>query len=127
MYIGVKLLYKHDRTPHRSLKKRFPAPSLNDSGERSVSKIRQDNMAFWMNAMFLEVLQEVLSGLLIMEPNMEGRKRIRGRRPRTLKRILILCGFTCFRCQIAVYLRERERERTQRIEKKRNNICVKNA
>ena len=72
MYIRVKLLYKHDRMPQRSLEKRFPAPSSNDSEERSVGKVRQDNLVFWMNAMFLKVLREVLSGLLIPEPNVEG-------------------------------------------------------
>ena len=56
MYIGVKILYKHGETPYGSLKKRFPPPSPNDSGERSVGKIRQDNMALRMNATFLEVI-----------------------------------------------------------------------
>ena len=56
VYIGVKLLYKHDRTPQGSLKKRFPTPSSNDRRERSVGKVRQDNLVFRMNATFLEVL-----------------------------------------------------------------------
>ena len=87
MYIGVKLLYKHNGIAQKSLKKRFPTPSLNDSRERSVNKVQQDNLAFRMNATFLEVLQEVLSGLLIMELNVEGRNGIRGRKPGILKRI----------------------------------------
>ena len=75
VYIEVKLLYKHDKTPQRSLKKRFLAPSPNDSRERSVRKVQQDNMTLWINTTFLKVLREVLTGLLIMEPNM---KRVPG-------------------------------------------------
>ena len=71
-------MYKHDGTPHGSLKKRFLALSPNDSGERNVNKIQQDNLAFQMNATFLEVLQEVLLGLFIMEPNVERDRRIKG-------------------------------------------------
>ena len=138
VYIGVKILYKHDETPHGSLKKRFPPPSPNDSREKSVGKIRQDNMALRMNATFLEVLREVLSGLLITKPNVEGSKRIRGRRwPRTLKRIPSRHGFTHFGCHSTIYLRERECEREikqntittqkQRIGRKQNNVCMKNA
>ena len=109
MYIGVKILYKHGKTPNGSLKKRFPPPSSNDSGERSVGKVQQDNMALRMNASFLEVLREVLSSLLITKLNVEGSKRIRGRRwPRTLKRIPSRHGFTRFRCYSAIYSRERE-------------------
>ena len=112
MYIGVKILYKHGETPYGSLKKRFPPPSPNDSGERSVGKIRQDNMALRMNATFLEVIREVLSGLLITKPNVEGSKRIRGRRwPRTLKRIPSRHGFTRFGIHSAIYPRKRERMR----------------
>ena len=54
--------------------------------------------------MGLEVLKEVLLGLLIMESNMKG--KIRRRRPRTLKRIPSLNGFALFK-------RERERNRTK--------------
>ena len=89
MYIRVKLLYKHDETPQGILKKRFPALSSNDGGERSVGKVQQDNMTLWMNTTFLKVLREVLTGLLITEPNVKKGKRIRRRRrrTRTLKRI----------------------------------------
>ena len=100
--------------PYGSLKKRFPPSSPNDSGERSVGKIRQDNMALQMNATFLEVIQEVLSGLLITKSNVEGSKRIRGRRwPRTLKRIPSRHGFTRFGCHSAIYPREWERDRAE--------------
>ena len=36
LYIGVKILYKHDGTPQGSLKKRFPTPSLNDNRENLI-------------------------------------------------------------------------------------------
>ena len=38
-----------------------------------------------MNATFLEVLQEVLSGLLIMEPNIEGRERDQRKKTQNLE------------------------------------------
>ena len=63
MYIGVKLLYKHDGTPQGYLTKRFPTPSPNDRRVRSVEKVQQNNMALQMNATFLKVLKEVLLGL----------------------------------------------------------------
>ena len=72
MYVGVKLLNKHDGTPHGFLKQRFPISSPNDFGERNVGKIRQNDLAFWMNAMGLEVLKEVCIGLLITKLNMKG-------------------------------------------------------
>ena len=123
MYIGVKLLYKHDGTPQGSLKKRFPAPSSNDSRERSVRKIQQNNLAFQMNATFLEVHQKVLSSLLITKPNMKRGNRIRGRRRPETKRILSQSGFTHFGCHSAVYLREREREREHITTKKKKTYA----
>ena len=39
--------------------------------------MRQNNMALWMNAMFLKVLKEVLLGLPIMESNVK-RGRMEG-------------------------------------------------
>ena len=131
MYVGVKLLHKHDGTPQKTLKKRFLASSLNDNGERSVGKVQQNNMVLRMNATFLEVLQEVLSGLLIMEPNVKKRDGIKRRRTRTLKRIPAQSGFMRFRCHSTVYVKERERERKrerthhnqkQRIERKRKDM-----
>ena len=117
MYVGVKLLHKHDGTPQKTLKKRFLASSLNDNGEKSVGKVQQNNMVLRMNATFLEVLREVLSGLLIMEPNVKKRDGIKRRRTRTLKRIPAQSGFMRFRCHSTVYVKERERER----ERKREN------
>ena len=84
-------------------------------------------MVLRMNATFLKVLQEVLSGLLIIEPNMERRVMIKRRRPET-KRVPSQSGFMCFGCHSAVYPRERERERNtiptqkQRIERKRKDM-----
>ena len=75
MYVGVKLLYKHEGTPQGYLTKRFPSPSSNDMGEKSLEKVRQNNMVLRMNATFLKVLREVLLGLPIMEPNVKKRCR----------------------------------------------------
>ena len=85
-------------------------------------------MALRMNATFLKVLQEVLSGILITELNVKRGDRSRRRRPGT-KRISSQSGFTHFRCHGVVYPREREREREntittqkQRIERKRKDM-----
>ena len=75
VYVGVKLLYKHDGTPRGSLKQRFPTPSSNDFRERSVGKNQQNHLVVQMNATFLEVLREVLLGLLIIELDVRGGKR----------------------------------------------------
>ena len=56
MYIGVKLLYNHNRTSQRTHIERSPTPSPNDGRERSVGKVRQNDLAFRMNAASLEVL-----------------------------------------------------------------------
>ena len=108
MYIGIKLLYKHDGTPQGYLIKRFPTLSPNDCRERSVGKVRQNNMALRIDATFLKVLKEVLLGLPIMESNVKrGNERIRRRRLET-KRIPSLSGFA-LRCH-AQSIRERERK-----------------
>ena len=87
MYIEVKLLYKHNRAPQGYLTKRFPSPSPNDSRQRSVGKFRQNDMALWMNAIFLKVLKEVLLDLPIMKLNVKRGNEIRRRRLGT-KRVL---------------------------------------
>ena len=129
VYVGVKLLYKHDRTPlykhdrtpQGFLKERILAPSPNDSWEMSVSVIWQNDLAFRMNAASLEVLEEVLLSLLIKEPDVKRGKRIRRSRwPRTTKRVLSRNGFA-FGCHNAVYLREREREKTIKKHKRHHN------
>ena len=107
MYIGIKLLYKHDGTPKGYLIKRFPTLSPNDCRERSVGKVRQNNMALRIDATFLKVLKEVLLGLPITELNVKrGNERIRRRRLET-KRVPSWSGFA-LRCH-AQSIRERER------------------
>ena len=89
-------------------------------------------MVLRMNATFLKVLQEVLSGLLIIEPNMERRVMIKRRRPET-KRVPSQSGFMCFGCHSAVYPREREREKhnpntkTKNRKEKKRYVCMKSA
>ena len=73
-----------------------------------------------MNATFLKFLQEVLLGLLIMEPNVRKGNGIRKRRIGTLKRILAQSGFMHFGCHVRS-MSERERER----EKERTTITTK--
>ena len=109
MYVGVKLLYKHDRAPPWYLIKRFPSPSSNDTRERSVGKIRQDNMTLQMNATFMKVLKETLLGLPITEPNIERGNGIRRRRPKT-KRVSSRSRFAVG-CH-AQFIQEKEREKT---------------
>ena len=117
VYIGVKLLYKHNGTSQRYLTKRFPAFSLIDTGERSVGKVRQNDMALRMNATFLKVLKEVLLGLPITKPNVKrGCKKVR-RRPGT-KRVSSRSKFA-LRCHVqSIQERERERENTSQPEQK---------
>ena len=72
-------------------------------------------MTLWMNTTFLKFLREVMTGLLIIEPNVKKEKRTRRRRrrrTRTLKRIPAWSRFA-LRCYSAVYPIEREREKTQ--------------
>ena len=124
VYIGVKLLYKHNGTSQRYLTKRFPASSLIDTGERSVGKVRQNDMALRMNATFLKVLKEVLLGLPITKPNVKrGCKKVR-RRPGT-KRVSSRSKFV-LRCHVqSIQEREREGEhittRTKRKKRKYTN------
>ena len=122
VYVGVKLLYKHDGTPQGSLTKRFLVLSPNDRKEMNVGKIWQNNMALWMNATFLKVLKEVLFCLPIMEPNVKrGNGRIRRRRPRT-KKVSSWSGFA-LRCHThSIQERERERGNTSQTELNRKKI-----
>ena len=64
-----------------------------------------------MRATFFRVLQEVLTGLLITESNVNRGDRIRrGRRTKTLTRIPAWSKFA-LECHNSVYLREREKEK----------------
>ena len=129
-----KLLYKHNRTPQGFLHKRLPVPSPNDTGWRSVGKVRQNNMTLQMNIMFLKVLKEVLLGLPITKLNVKKKDRIRrGRRIGILKRISAWSRFA-LRCHSAVYqggererVRERERTQSQPNIGMKGYICIKNA
>ena len=131
MYIGVKLLYNHDQTPQWTFTERSPTSGLNDGGERSVSKVQQNDLAFRMNNTSLKVLREVLSGLLIMKSNVK-RGKSRRKRPRTRKKVLSQSRFVLFGCHSAIYPRERERgqethhKRNHRMERKRY-VCMKYA
>ena len=83
MHVGVKLLDKHERTSDRDVTQWLPFLTMNDSGKVNVSEVCQNDLVFWMNTSSREVLWEVLSCLLIMEPN-RRRGGIRRRRcPRT--------------------------------------------
>ena len=73
-----------------------------------------------MNATFLKFLQEVLLGLLIMEPNVRKGNGIRRKRIGTLKRILAQSGFMHFGCHVRS-IREREREKEQQSQPKNKN------
>ena len=42
---------------------------MNDRGKVSVSKVRQDDLAFRMNASSREVPRKCLKGIIIMEPD----------------------------------------------------------
>ena len=93
MHVGIELLYDHSGITHWYLTQRFPSSTMNDSGQSSIGKVRQNHAAFRMNITFGEVLREVLTGFLITESNMK-RSRIRGRCPgkkRVLRRVSRIC------------------------------------
>ena len=73
-------------------------------------------MAFQMNALSRKVLKEVLTSLLITEPNVRW-SRVKGRRcPRT-KRVLGRSGFA-FGCHEATNTRKRDKGRERVIIRK---------
>ena len=96
MHIGVILLDKHKRTCDRDVTQWLPSPTVNDRGKFSVGKVRQNYLAFRMNASFREVLWKCLKGIIIMEPNIR-RWRIRRWKSTGMKRVSSRGGFT-FRC-----------------------------
>ena len=67
---GVKLLDKHERTGDRNVTQWLPSPTVNDRGKVGVSKVRQNDLAFRMNASSRKVLRECLKGIIITEPDM---------------------------------------------------------
>ena len=96
MHVGVKLLDKHERTGDRDVTQWLPSPTVNDRGNVGVGKVRQNDLAFRMNASSREVLRKCLKGIIIMEPNVR-RWRIRRQRSTGTKRVPGWSGFT-FRC-----------------------------
>ena len=72
VHIRVKLLYDHGGTSDWDIIKGLPTPTVDDSGKVSIEKIRKDDLVFRMNAASRKVFQEVLTGFLIMKPNMRG-------------------------------------------------------
>ena len=96
MHVGVKLLDKHERTGDRDVTQWLPSPTVNDRGNVGVGKVRQNDLAFRMNASSREVLRKCLKGIIIMEPNVR-RWRIKRRRSTEMKRVPGWSGFT-FRC-----------------------------
>ena len=85
MHIGVKLLDKHKRTGDWDITQWLPSPTVNDRGKVGVGKVRQNDLAFWMNASSREVFWKCLKGIIIMEPNVR-RWRIRRWRSTEMKR-----------------------------------------
>ena len=83
MHVEVKLLYKHGRIGDWDIIQWLLSSTVNDIGKVDVGEVRQNNLAFRMNASSRKVLRESLLGILITKLNIR-RSRIRGRRcPRT--------------------------------------------
>ena len=96
VYIGVELLNQHERTSDKLVTKRFPVPTVNDSGKVGVSKMTQDDSAFQMNALSRKVFRKCLVGIIVTETEREGCMIRRGRGT-GMKRIPGQSGFT-LRC-----------------------------
>ena len=96
MHVGVELLDKHERTCDWDITQWLPSPTVNDRGKGSVDKVRQNDLAFWMNASSREVLRKCLKGIIITEPDVR-RWGISRWRSTWTKRVPSRSGFT-FRC-----------------------------
>ena len=111
--IGVKLLYEHIGTPLRYLTQRCPTPKAKRTGQRSVRKVKQNDLAFLMNHLVGKVLKKVISCLLIMKLNRIKREGSRRRRGRTTTSYWVLRKDIIFSChEKETKTRERGRERT---------------
>ena len=112
MYVGVELLDQHRWTGDRDVTQWPPFLIVDDNGKVSVGEVRQDDLAFKMNASSREVLKEVWFGLFITEPDRE-RSSISRRRCLGKKRVLgrSRFAFGCHRSRIAQTKREKERRR----------------
>ena len=95
VHVGVKLLDKHKRTCDRDVTQ-WLSSTVNDRRKVSVGKVRQNDLAFWMNVSSGEVLRKCLKGIIITEPDSRRRRISRWRSTRT-KRVPGRSGFT-FRC-----------------------------
>ena len=98
MHIGVELLYDHGGITDWDITKGLPTSTVNDSGKISVGEVRKNDLAFQMNVTPRKVLQKVLTGFIITEPDMK-RGRIKRRRNPRMKRVL---GWSSFllRCHM---------------------------
>ena len=96
VYVGVKLLDKHEKTGDRDVTQWLPSLTVNDRGKVGICKICQDDLAFRMNALSRKVLQKCFKGIIITKPNMR-QSRIKGRRSTGMKRVPGWSGFT-LRC-----------------------------
>ena len=93
MHVGVKLLDKHERTSDWDVTQWLPFPTVNDIGIVGVDKVRQNDLAFWMNAASRKVLWECLVGIIIMESK-KDRSKIRRWRSSGTKRVSSRSRFT---------------------------------
>ena len=70
VHVGVELLDKHERTGDRDVTQWLPSPTVNDRRKVSVCKIRQNDLAFRMNASSRKVLRKCLKGIIITKLDM---------------------------------------------------------
>ena len=92
VYVGVKLLDKHERTSDWDVTQWFTSPTMNDSEKVSVGEVRQNDLVFRMNASSRKILRECLVGIIITERKRE-RSRIKRRRGTETKRVSDWSGF----------------------------------
>ena len=70
VHVGVELLDKHERTGDWNVTQWLSSPTVNDRGKVGVCKIRQNDLAFRMNASSRKVLRKCLKGIIITESDM---------------------------------------------------------
>ena len=80
VHIRVELLYDHGETSDWDVIEGLPTPTIDDSRKVNIGKIRKDDLAFQMNVASRKILRKVLTGFIIMEPNMREGRINRGRR-----------------------------------------------
>ena len=72
MHVGVELLDKHERTGDRDVTQWLLSPIVNDRGKVGVGKVRQNDLAFRMNASSREVLRNALKASSSRNRMLEG-------------------------------------------------------